>query len=172
MAAIDINYLDDLIKRFRGYKSITDTQSLIILLGTQDSRDKEDDRKLAVLLRAEKKADELAKARATARRLVDADKVKARKAEVRRKIVWASALKKASQNNHRMAEVMIELFGSEYISDDDKKVVKDDYIDIMKHIKKKEINDRINDREENNLADYGAHPPAYGETRLSDYINK
>ena len=35
MAAIDTAYLDDLIKRFRGYKSITDTQSLIILLGEQ-----------------------------------------------------------------------------------------------------------------------------------------
>ena len=54
MAAIDTAYLDDLIKRFRGYKSITDTQSLIILLGEQANRDKEDNRKLAVLLKAEK----------------------------------------------------------------------------------------------------------------------
>ena len=99
MAAIDTAYLDDLIKRFWGYKSITDTQSLIILLGEQANRDKEDNRKLAVLLKAEKKADELAKARATARRLMDAEKSKTRKIETRRKLIWESALEAMAKND-------------------------------------------------------------------------
>ena len=63
MASIDTAYLDDLVKRFKGYKSPTDTQQLIILLGNKDNRNDEDNRKLSVLLKSREKADQLAKAR-------------------------------------------------------------------------------------------------------------
>ena len=63
MATIDTEYLNDLVKRFEGYKSPTDTQQLIILLGNKDNRSDDDNRKLSVLVKAEKKADQLAKAR-------------------------------------------------------------------------------------------------------------
>ncbi|MGP9457071.1 hypothetical protein ACT3RS_14495, partial [Psychrobacter sp. AOP7-D2-23] len=75
-------YLDNLVKRFRGFKSPNDTQKLIVLLGEKDNRNDEDDRKLSILLKAEKKADQLVKARANARKLIDAEKSKASKAEV------------------------------------------------------------------------------------------
>lgn len=126
MARIDTDYLDTLVKRFKGYKSPTDSQQLIILLGEKDNRSDDDNSKLVVLIRAEKKADQLFKARADARRLIDAEKGKERKAEVRRKIIWASALKKASQDNPRMADVMRELFNDGYLSESDKDVVKVD----------------------------------------------
>ena len=67
MASINEDYLDDLVKRFKGFKSPNDTQQLIILLGEKDNRNDDDNRKLSVLLNAEKKADQLAKARADAR---------------------------------------------------------------------------------------------------------
>lgn len=122
MAAIDTAYLDDLIKRFRGYKSITDTQSLIILLGEQANRDKEDNRKLAVLLKAEKKADELAKARATARRLMDAEKSKTRKIETRRKLIWESALEAMAKNDDESKKMLqhlrVKAFNEGYVSVD------------------------------------------------------
>lgn len=130
MAAIDTAYLDDLIKRFRGYKSITDTQSLIILLGEQANRDKEDNRKLAVLLKAEKKADELAKARATARRLMDAEKSKTRKIETRRKLIWESALEAMAKNDAESKSMLqhlrVKAFNEGYVSDRDKDAVKVD----------------------------------------------
>ena len=130
MAAIDTAYLDDLIKRFRGYKSITDTQSLIILLGEQANRDKEDNRKLAVLLKAEKKADDLAKARATARRLMDAEKSKTRKIETRRKLIWESALEGMAKNDDESKKMLqhlrVKAFNEGYVSDRDKDAVKVD----------------------------------------------
>ena len=130
MAAIDTAYLDDLIKRFRGYKSITDTQSLIILLGEQANRDKEDNRKLAVLLKAEKKADDLAKARATARRLMDAEKSKTRKIETRRKLIWESALEAMAKNDDESKKMLqhlrVKAFNEGYVSDRDKDAVKVD----------------------------------------------
>ena len=130
MAAIDTAYLDDLIKRFRGYKSITDTQSLIILLGEQANRDKEDNRKLAVLLKAEKKADELAKARATARRLMDAEKSKTRKIETRRKLIWESALEAMAKNDDESKKMLqhlrVKAFNEGYVSDRYKDAVKVD----------------------------------------------
>ena len=120
----------DLIKRFRGYKSITDTQSLIILLGEQANRDKEDDHKLAVLLKAEKKADELARARATARRLMDAEKSKTRKIETRRKLIWESALEAMAKNDDRSKKMLqhlrVKAFNKGYVSDRDKDAVKVD----------------------------------------------
>ena len=86
------DYLDTLIKRFKGFKSPNDTQKLIVLLGEKDNRSDDDNRKLYVLLNAEKKADQLAKARADTRRLIDAEKGKQRKARTRRMMILALSL--------------------------------------------------------------------------------
>jgi|25BtaG_2_1085352.scaffolds.fasta_scaffold32935_2 hypothetical protein len=130
MATINTDYLDDLVKRFKGFKSPNDTQQLIIILGEKDNRSEDDNRKLAVLMKAERKADQLAKARADARRMIDADKAKARKAEVRRKMIWMGAFEKmASEDSDRkidLIRLMIEAFESGFISDRDKDVVRDD----------------------------------------------
>nr|WP_181716928.1 hypothetical protein [Psychrobacter sp.]QJS05441.1 mobilization protein, MobC [Psychrobacter sp.] len=130
MATINTDYLDDLVKRFKGFKSPNDTQQLIIILGEKDHRSEDDNRKLAVLMKAERKADQLAKARADARRMIDADKEKARKAEVRRKLIWFSALEKMADTdqeaNHRLRMLMQEAFTEGFVSDRDKDVVRDD----------------------------------------------
>lgn len=130
MANINTDYLDDLVKRFKGFKSPNDTQQLIIILGEKDNRSEDDNRKLAVLMKAERKADQLAKARADARRLIDADKAKARKAEVRRKLIWMSALEKMADTdqeaNHRLRMLMQDAFNEGFVSDRDKDVVRDD----------------------------------------------
>jgi len=130
MATINTDYLDDLVKRFKGFKSPNDTQQLIIILGEKDNRSEDDNRKLAVLMKAERKADQLAKARADARRMIDADKAKARKAEVRRKLIWFSALEKMADTdqeaNHRLRMLMQDAFNEGFVSDRDKDVVRDD----------------------------------------------
>ena len=130
MATINTDYLDDLVKRFKGFKSPNDTQQLIIILGEKDNRSEDDNRKLAVLMKAERKADQLAKARADARRMIDADKAKARKAEVRRKLIWMSALEKMADTdqeaNHRLRMLMQDAFNEGFVSDRDKDIVRDD----------------------------------------------
>lgn len=128
MTTIDTEYLNDLVKRFEGYKSPTDTQQLIILLGNKDNRSDDDNRKLSVLLKAEKKADQLAKARADARRLLDAEKAKARKAEARRKIATLSAIETMCKDNpqamHQLNQLIRQALEGGYVSDRDKSVVK------------------------------------------------
>ena len=130
MTPIDIAYLDDLVKRFKGFNLPSESQTLIIMLGEKDNRSDDDNRKLAVLMKAERKADQLAKARADARRMIDADKAKARKAEVRRKLIWFSALEKMADTdqeaNHHLRMLMQEAFTEGFVSDRDKDVVRDD----------------------------------------------
>lgn len=130
MAAIDNEYLDKLVKRFKGFKSPTDTQKLIVLLGEKDNRSDDDNRKLSVLLKAERKADQLVKARADARRLIDAEKSKTKKIETRRKIIWMSAIEKmASEDDksaHMLQQLRVKAFHEGYVSDRDKDAVKTD----------------------------------------------
>lgn len=130
MASIDTDYLEDLVKRFKGFKSPNDTQKLIVLLGEKDNRSDDDNRKLSVLLKAEKKADQLVKARADARRLIDAEKSKARKAESRRKIIWISAIETMANEDdksaHMLQHLRVKAFNEGYVSDRDKDAVKVD----------------------------------------------
>ena len=132
MAAVDEKYLDDLVKRFKGFKSPNDMQKLIVLLGEKDNRNDDDNRKLSVLLKAEKKADQLVKARADARRLIDADKSKARKAEVRRKIIWQSAFEAMAEDSmaakRNLDQLKADAYEKGYVSDRDKDAVKNDLI--------------------------------------------
>ena len=132
MAAVDEKYLDDLVKRFKGFKSPNDMQKLIVLLGEKNNRNDEDNRKLSVLLKAEKKADQLVKARADARRLIDADKSKARKAEVRRKIIWQSAFEAMAEDSmaakRNLDQLKADAYEKGYVSDRDKDAVKNDLI--------------------------------------------
>ena len=128
MANIDTDYLNLLITRFKSYKKPTDTQKLIVALGSKLERSNDDDKKLAILLRAEKKSDELIKARAATQRLMNAEKTAERKLETRKKVIWGSALKTASRDNPNMSYVMSLLVRDGYISESDLKVVKDDLI--------------------------------------------
>jgi len=130
MAAIDNDYLDKLVKRFKGFKSPTDTQKLIVLLGEKDNRSDDDNRKLSVFLNAEKKAEQLAKARADARRLIDAEKSKTRKIETRRKIIWMSAIEAMANEDdksaHMLQQLRVKAFQGGYVSDRDKNAVMTD----------------------------------------------
>ena len=129
MATVDNDYLDNLVKRFKGFKSPNDTQKLIILLGEKDNRSDDDNRKLSVLLKAERKANQLVKARADARRLIDAEKGKQRKARTRRMMILASAVESAIKQDSEvemlMRQVMKKVNDGDYISDRDNEVVKD-----------------------------------------------
>ena len=126
MTNIDTNYLSTLVTRFKAFNKPTDAQQLIIALGDKLDRTDDDDKKLNVLLRAEKKADELAKARAGTRKLIDAEKAQARKLEVRKKIVWGAALKTAAQNDKEAALLMQFLFDNGYVAEKDKDAVRAD----------------------------------------------
>lgn len=128
MANIDRDYLNALVSRFKGYKSPNETQKLIIALGSEFERSDEDNKKLAVLLKAEKKADELTKARAATQRILNAEKTALKKHETRKKILWGAALKKASEDSPEMAQVMQNLYNHGYIAEKDKSVVEEDLL--------------------------------------------
>lgn len=127
MANIDTDYLNSLVTRFKAYKRPNDTQRLIIALGELQERSDDDNKKLSILIRAEKKADELAKARAATQRIMNAEKTAARKLDVRKKIIWGAALKTASETSPYFADLMKKLYNEGFISDKDKDAVKDDY---------------------------------------------
>jgi RPA family protein len=126
MANVDNERLVQLVNRFKAYKSPTDAQKLIILLGEKSNRTDDDNKKLAVLLRAEKKAEQLTKARKASKDVLEKIKNDEKKLETRRKIIWGSALKTAAKNDPQVAQVMSKLFNGGYISDRDKDAVRKD----------------------------------------------
>lgn len=123
----DIEYLHQLVNRFSGFNSPTDTQKLLIALGNKTDRTAEDDKKISVLLKAERKAEELHAARQKARDLVGAEKQAARKLETRKKVIWGSALKTASVNDVQVADMMRRLWNEGFVSEADKNVVRADF---------------------------------------------
>lgn len=127
MMSINIEYLDSLVARFEGFSSPTDAQQLIIALGNKQGRSDDDDKKLAILMRAEKKAEELAQARAKARKMLDDAKGEERKKRTRRQIIWGAALLKAAQDEPHLARLASLLFDDGYIAEKDKDAVRADY---------------------------------------------
>lgn len=126
MANIDTAYLEQLVTRFIGFKSPNDTQRLIVALGSKSERSDEDNKNLNTLLKAEKAADKLAKARAATNKIINAEKTAARKLDVRKKIIWGAALKTASKDSPQIAQLMLKMFNDGYISKADLDVVRDD----------------------------------------------
>lgn len=126
MINIDTEYLNLLVTRFKAYKSPNDTQRLIIALSEKLERSDDDNKKLSILLKAERAADKLLKARTATQKIMTAEKTAARKLEVRKKVVWGAALKTASKDHSDIAQMMSKLVKEGYVSDSDLKVVKDD----------------------------------------------
>lgn len=127
MANIDTVYLEQLVRRFRGYKSPNDTQRLIILLGSKLDRSDEDNKKLSILLKAEKAAEKLIKARAATNKIINAEKTAARKLETRKKVIWGAALKTAAKNDAQIAQMMRKLYNEGYVAEKDRGAVRADY---------------------------------------------
>lgn len=127
MANIDIDYLNKIATRFRGFKKPNDIQKLIILLSEKSNRDSEDNKKLAVLIKAQKSADQLFKARKAANDVINAENVMKKKLETRKKIIWGSLLLKIAKTDINMSQTLVSLYESGYMSDSDQEVVKIEY---------------------------------------------
>ena len=123
----DVDYLNELVIKYREYKSPTDTQKLIVALGSKSDKTDDDNKKLMILMRAEKKAEELHKARQKTRDLLQSEKKAERKIDARKKIIWGSALKTASVNDVHVADMMRRLWNEGFISEADKNVVRADF---------------------------------------------
>lgn len=127
MAELDLDYLNKIVTRFKGFKKPNDTQRLIMLLSDKSSRDSADDKKLVVLIKAEKSADQLAKARKAANEIIHAEKIAKKKLETRKKIIWGSVLVGVAEMDSNVAHTLIRLYESGYMSDSDKQVVSAEY---------------------------------------------
>ncbi|PHM33283.1 hypothetical protein Xmau_04547 [Xenorhabdus mauleonii] len=73
-------WLNARISYIRGLKSPTEHQQLLVKLATTENRDRDEDRKLAVLVRAEKAAERAMKAKGAAAKVINAERLAARKA--------------------------------------------------------------------------------------------
>lgn len=124
----DLKYLDKLVTRFKGYKSPTDTQILLMMLAEKTNRNLQDNKDLKVLLTAEKKGEQLLKARTAARKLMNNAKEAERKKETRIKIIMSSilALEAKANVDPMMAQVMVKLSNSKFASEKDRQILKDD----------------------------------------------
>jgi len=76
-------WITERLAYLRGLKSPNDQQRLFMLLADKTERTADDNRKLAALVKAEKAAERAQKARASAARIVNAEKEAARKARDR-----------------------------------------------------------------------------------------
>ncbi|GGM30867.1 hypothetical protein GCM10009425_46870 [Pseudomonas asuensis] len=76
-------WLDSRIAYIEGLKSPTDSQRLLVMLARKNDRSTEEARKLALLVRAEKAEVRAQKAKADVARVMNAEKLKARKARDR-----------------------------------------------------------------------------------------
>lgn len=134
MIELDFEYLGKLVNRFKGYNSPTDTQKLLVILAEKTNRDSRDDKKLATLINAEKKAERLFKSRNAEIQVVEKIKATERKARTRSGIIWGSALKTAANDYEQIANTMTWLFDNGYISERDKEVVRADIEQLKKKI--------------------------------------
>lgn len=125
--SIDTEYLEALVMRFKGFNSPNDAQQLIVILGSKEERTADDNKQLSVLMRAEKKADELALARSKARKMLDDVRGAERKKQTRNKIIWGAALKTAAETNPQIAKLAAYLFTEGYIAEKDRDAVRADY---------------------------------------------
>ncbi|MDE9474993.1 conjugal transfer protein TraD [Xenorhabdus bovienii] len=73
-------WLRSRINYISGLKSPTEHQQLLVKLATIENRTREEERKLAVLIRAEKAAERAMKAKGAAAKVINAERLAARKA--------------------------------------------------------------------------------------------
>jgi hypothetical protein len=124
----DLEYLGKLVARFKGYKSPTPAQKMIIELGEKTDLSSEQAKDLQVLLKAEKMAEKLLAARTAATKLMNNIKEVERKAETRIKILWAAGLIAEAKANQdpMMLQSMIKVSNSKLITEKDRKLLQDD----------------------------------------------
>ena len=131
MTRTDNDYLHELINRLKTDESPTDAQRLIMILAEKDNRSDDDNRKLALLINIEQRADELAEAIAVAQPVIDAEKERHHDADTKRKMVWIDAMETASNRDTEIKALLGELrrkvYDRGYVSNEDKTVIKPDY---------------------------------------------
>lgn len=122
----ELAFLETMLPRIRAYKKPSHEQQQIIALCRINQRTEIQDKQLTTLVQVQIKAQELRDARRKASAIDKEKKDIERKKETRRKIVWGSALKTASENDPQIKQLMRRLFNDGYISDKDKELVQSD----------------------------------------------
>lgn len=103
-------WLKDRIAYLKGLKARSEQQELLVLLAEKPARDASDEKKLKLLVRAEKAAERAAKARNAATRLIQADRKAERDAERKarnhRLILQGTLIDLAGLENRSRAEIL------------------------------------------------------------------
>jgi anaerobic ribonucleoside-triphosphate reductase len=85
-------WIKERLKQLRGQKAQSDHQRMLMLLADKEVRTVDEERKFAALIRAEKAAERAQKARASASRIINEDKLAERKARDQRSILKSALI--------------------------------------------------------------------------------
>jgi hypothetical protein len=80
-------WINERLAQLRNHKALSDHQRMLLLLVDKPVRTEDDERKLAALIKAERAAERAQKARASASRIINAEKLAERKARDHRAIL-------------------------------------------------------------------------------------
>ena len=99
-------WINERLRQLRSQKSLSDHQRTLLLLVDNPARTRDDERKLAALIKAEKAAERAQKARATATRIINAEKLSERKARDHRSILKGALIDWAVLEGRDMGELL------------------------------------------------------------------
>lgn len=99
-------WLFDKVQHIKGLKSPTDTQSLLVLLAEKSERTEQDEKKLRLLINAEKASERAQRARVQASKVMADEKLKARKARNHRLIKQGVLVDLAELNERTLEELL------------------------------------------------------------------
>lgn len=99
-------WLFDKVSYIKGLKSPTDAQSLLMLLAEKSERTEPDEKKLRLLINAEKAAERAQRARLQASKVTESEKLAKRKARNHRLIKQGVLVDLASLQSHSLEEIL------------------------------------------------------------------
>ena len=99
-------WLTDKAAYIKGLKSPTDTQSLLVLLAEKSERTEQDEKKLRLLINAEKASERAQRARLQASKVMADEKLRARKARNHRLIKQGVLMDLAGLQSHGLEELL------------------------------------------------------------------
>lgn len=116
-------WLEKRIGYIEGLNKPTQQQELLLLLNSKSNKTAVDERKLAALVKAERAEERAQNAKADVKRLLEAEKKKARKAEARQKIILGGLLMSKARQNEKTKQWLLHAIETEISREADKKTL-------------------------------------------------
>ncbi|MEW6341884.1 MAG: conjugal transfer protein TraD [Paraburkholderia sp.] len=99
-------WINERLTQLRSHKALSDHQRMLLLLADKPVRTEDEERKLAALIKAERAAERAQKARASASRIINAEKLAERKTRDQRSILKAALVDWAVLEGRDLGELL------------------------------------------------------------------